>query len=158
MANSGAAHAAPATTTGHLAIAAEGRPGGATATIDLPAAGIAALGAAELLRMLASSDSGLSGAEAARRLAQLGPNALRDHRARAWPVLVRQLRSALLLLLLSTAAVSFVLGEHSDAIIITAILLASVGLGFINEYRAERASETLHSQVRHEVVVMRDGK
>ncbi|HEX4727127.1 MAG TPA: HAD-IC family P-type ATPase, partial [Jatrophihabitans sp.] len=155
MATSGAAHTALARTTGHLPSDAQGRPGGAA---GVPAAGIAALDVTEVLRILACSDSGLTGAEAARRLAQLGPNALRDHRARAWPVLVRQLRSALLLLLLTTAAVSFVLGEHSDAIIITAILLASVGLGFINEYRAERASEALHSQVRHNVVVVRDGK
>jgi Mg2+-importing ATPase len=151
MVSSSAAH------TGSAPTGADGWTGDLAAVIDLPAAGIAALGDSDVLRMLASAESGLTGAEAARRLARVGPNALRDHRARAWPVLVRQLRSALLLLLLTTAAVSFVLGERSDAIIITAILTASVGLGFLNEYRAERTSEALHSQVRHNVVVVRDG-
>ncbi len=41
--------------------------------------------------------------QAAGRLRAVGPNAVRSHRARAWPVLVRQLPSALLLLLLVTA-------------------------------------------------------
>ena len=123
---------------------------------SLPAARAASLDVAEVLRRLDSSEAGLGTAEANRRLAEVGPNALRDHRARFWPVLARQLRSALLLLLLATAAVSFLLGEHSDAIIIASILTASVGLGFVNEYRAERASESLHSRVRHSAVVVRD--
>jgi len=34
----------------------------------------------------------------------------------------------------------------------------SVGLGFVNEYRAEKAAEALHSQIRHQTVVVRDGR
>jgi Mg2+-importing ATPase len=34
----------------------------------------------------------------------------------------------------------------------------SVGLGFVNEYRAEKAAEALHDQIHHETVVIRDGK
>ncbi|HTZ43455.1 MAG TPA: magnesium-translocating P-type ATPase [Jatrophihabitans sp.] len=124
---------------------------------ELPAARLAELPAAAVLAGLAAGEQGLTGAEAAHRLAVTGPNALRSHRARAWPVLARQLRSAVLLLLLATATVSFLLGEHSDALIIAAILAASVGLGFVNEYRAERATEALHTQVQHTVVAIRDG-
>ena len=53
---------------------------------------------------------------------------------------------------------SFFLGERIQAIIIGVILLASIGLGFVNEYRAERASAALHSLVRHTAVVRRDGR
>jgi len=42
-------------------------------------------------------------------------------------------------------------------VIIGVILLASVGLGFVNEYRAEKAAEALHSNIRHRCVVLRDG-
>jgi magnesium-transporting ATPase (P-type) len=98
---------------------------------SLPATEAAALDIADMLRRLGSCENGLSAAEADRRLAEVGPNALRDHRARFWPVLARQLRSALLLLLLATAAVSFALGERSDAVIIASILAASVGLGCV---------------------------
>jgi Mg2+-importing ATPase len=73
-------------------------------------------------------------------------------------VLGRQLRSAVLGLLAATAVVSFFLGDSKQAIIIGVILAASIGLGFVNEYRAERASAALHSRVHHTTVVRRDGQ
>ena len=72
-------------------------------------------------------------------------------------MLGRQLRSAVLGLLAVTAVVSFFLGDSKQAIIIGVILAASIGLGFVNEYRAERASAALHSRVRHTALVRRDG-
>jgi Mg2+-importing ATPase len=59
----------------------------------------------------------------------VGPNAVRSHRARALPVLARQPRFPLLLLLAVTALASAFLGQRSDAVIIGVILLASVSLG-----------------------------
>jgi Mg2+-importing ATPase len=101
---------------------------------------------------------GLTSAEAAARLARFGPNSLRTHRVSAWAVLRRQLGNAVLILLAVTAAVSFYLGDQTQAEIIGVILAVSVGLGFVNEYRAERASAALHSQVRHSALVRRDGR
>ena len=49
-------------------------------------------------------------------------------------------------------------GETTNAIIILSIVGLSVGLGFVNEYRSERAVEELHSQLRHTALVMRNGK
>lgn len=118
----------------------------------------AALPVDEVLARLGSSSSGLSAAAAAERLGTVGPNAVRSYRVRAWAVLARQLRSALLLLLAVTAVASFFLGNRSDAVVIGIILVASVGLGFVNEYRAERATAALHSQVRHNTVVLREGE
>lgn len=112
----------------------------------------------EALRELGSSLQGISGAEARRRLAVWGPNALRTHRANPWSVLGRQLRSPILMLLIATAGVALFLGDATDAVIIGVILLASVGLGFSNEYRAERAAEALHERVTHTVLVVRDGR
>lgn len=105
-----------------------------------------------------SAQEGLSGEEVARRQARYGPNAVVSHRARLGPVLGRQLRSPLLGLLLVTAVASFFLGERSDAVIIGVIVGLSVGLGVVNEYRAEKAAEALHSQVHHQTVVVRDGR
>ncbi|WP_279617310.1 magnesium-translocating P-type ATPase [Streptomyces bungoensis] len=101
---------------------------------------------------------GLGGAEAARRQAQFGPNAVATHRARVLPVLWHQLRSPLLGLLVAAAVASFLVGERADALIIGVIVSASVGLGFVNEYRAEKAAEALHSQIHHQTVVLRDGR
>ncbi len=113
----------------------------------------------DLLKQLGvTADAGLSSPEAARRLAQSGPNAVASHRARPLPVLWHQLRSPLLALLLSAAVASYFTGEHSDALIIGVIVGLSVGLGFVNEYRAEKAAEALHSQIRHVAVAVRDGR
>jgi P-type Mg2+ transporter len=119
----------------------------------------AALPAAEVLHELGvTAGVGLSSAEVVRRQAHSGPNAVSSHRARLFPVLWHQLRSPLLCLLLIAAVASYFVGERSDAVIIGVIIALSVGLGFVNEYRAEKAAEALHSQIRHETVVIRDGQ
>ena len=111
-----------------------------------------------VLAALDTTAAGLTQAQATARAAVVGPNAVRSHQVRAWAVLGRQLRSALLVLLVVTASIAFVLGDHTDAIIIGAILAVSIGLGFVNEYRAERAAQSLHSEIRHTVAVLRDGR
>ncbi len=111
----------------------------------------------EVLRRLGSSPGGLGEGEAARRLAEHGPNALRSHAASPWRVLGRQLANPLLLLLVAAALVSLFVGEHADAVIILAIIALGVGLGFVNEFRSERAVERLHSRIRHRSLALRDG-
>jgi Mg2+-importing ATPase len=111
----------------------------------------------EVLTAVGSTLSGLSVDEARRRLEQLGPNALRTHKANGWAVLARQFRSPILILLLVTAGISLFVGQVTDSIVIAIILVASVGLGFVNEYRAERASEELHSKIAHRAIALRDG-
>ena len=127
-----------------------------------PPAGIVAAASwpqAEVLRSLAVDPAaGLSDGEAAHRLERYGPNAVSSHHARLLPVLWHQLRSPLLGLLLVAALASYFVGEHSDTVIIGVIVFLSVGLGFVNEYRAEKAAEALHSQIRHQGVVTRGGR
>ncbi len=118
----------------------------------------AGLPVAEVMARIGARADGLPPDEVAARRSAAGPNAVVSHHARVLAVLGRQLRSALLLLLLVTAVISFFVGQRTDAVIIAVILAASVGLGFVNEYRAERAAEAMHSQVRHTVVAVRDGQ
>jgi len=113
--------------------------------------------AADVLVGLGSRPSGLTATEVTARLARVGPNAVRDHKARVLGVLWRQLNSPLLALLAGTAVVSFFLGEHTNAVIIGMILAVSIGLGFVNEYRAERSAQALHARIRHTVTALRDG-
>ena len=114
--------------------------------------------ATEVLTALGTSATGLTGAEADARLAQTGPNAVRTHHASIWRTFFTQFRSPLLLLLLAAALVSALVGQGADALIIAVIVAASVGLGTANEFRADRAAEALHSQIRHEVATLRDGE
>ncbi len=102
------------------------------------------------------ADTGLSSGDVAQRQVRWGPNAVASHHARALQVLWHQLRSPLLGLLLVAAVASYGAGERSAAVIIGVIVALSVGLGFVNEYRAEKAAEALHSSITHEVVVVRD--
>ena len=140
-----------------MAVAVSGGRESAAVPLPVPAVESAALGATEVLSRLGSGTGGLAEGEAARRLEVVGPNAVRSYRARAWPVLLSQLRSPLLILLAVTALASAVLGQGSDAVIIGVILVASVGLGFANEYKAAKAAEALHSSIHHRCVVRRDG-
>ncbi len=105
-----------------------------------------------------SALEGVSGADVASRRARFGANTVSSHRARLLPVLWHQLRSPLLALLVVAAAASYVAGERSDAVIIFVIVLLSVGLGFGNEYRAEKSAEALHDQIVHTTVAVRDGR
>jgi Mg2+-importing ATPase len=131
----------------------------AAAPVPVSVSSAASANAADVLSSLGVRDlQGLSSVDVTARRAQWGLNAVSSHKARFWPVLWHQLRSPLLALLLSAALASYLVGEKSDAIIIGVIVALSVGLGFVNEYRAEKAAEALHDQIHHETVVTRDGK
>ena len=140
-----------------MAVAVSGRAEGTAVPSPLAVAEAAALGADDVLARLRTGTGGLPADEAARRLRVIGPNAVRSHRVRVLSVLASQLRSPLLLLLAATAIASAFLGQRSDAVIIGVILLASVGLGFANEYKAAKTAEALHSSIHHRCVVLRDG-
>ena len=111
-----------------------------------------------LFRDLGATTTGLTAGEAAARLARWGPNAVSTHRARLLPVVRHQLRSPLLGLLVIAAVASYFAGERSGAVIIAVIVALSIGLGFVNEYRAEKAAEALHSQISHRAITVRDGR
>jgi Mg2+-importing ATPase len=140
-----------ASTTEHVQQESGGR-----ARLDLAAA--AALPVDEVLRQLGSSQAGLTTEEAQRRLTADGPNVVRQQHASAWRALWSQLRNPLLLLLLVAAAISGFTGNPTDAIIITIIVVMSVTLGFLNEYRAAVTAEELHSKITYTVTATRSGQ
>ncbi|NBR67855.1 MAG: magnesium-translocating P-type ATPase [Actinobacteria bacterium] len=111
----------------------------------------------DVFRVLGTTATGLSTVEARARTVRAGRNAVRTHRVRAGSVVLRQLRNPLLLLLVGTATVSFAVGERTDSVIISSIVLLSIGLGFVNEYRAEKAGERLHGRLSHPALARRDG-
>jgi P-type Mg2+ transporter len=125
-------------------------------SIDLAEAG--SVEVSVVLRRMRTPEEGLDPAEASRRLRSVGPNAILSHGARPWAILGRQLRNPLLILLLAAALTSIGVGQHTDAVIILLIIGLSVGLGFVNEYRSEKAIEELHSSIRHHAVAVRGGR
>ncbi len=113
----------------------------------------------DVLTRFATGMDGLSSGEAARRLAQYGPNELQAVRhISPWQILLAQFKNVLIVILLVATALSAFLGEGVDAIAIAVIVLFAVGLGFIQEYRAERAIEALQQMAAPTASVLRDGE
>jgi P-type Ca2+ transporter type 2C len=109
-------------------------------------------------RLGSSLEDGLDPAEAARRLARHGPNELQEVGGTSpWRLLLEQFRNVLVLILLAAVALSAVLGHATEAIVVTVIVLFAVGLGFVQEYRAERALEALRELAAPHATVVRGG-
>ncbi len=112
--------------------------------------------AAELKTDLAH---GLTAAEAARRLAEHGPNELQAaQRVSPWTLLVDQFKNVLVIILLIATVLSAFLGHGVEAIVIGVIVLFAVLLGFVQEFRAERAIEALRQMAAPTAIALRDGE
>jgi P-type Mg2+ transporter len=112
----------------------------------------------QLFASLESSRDGLTEDQAEHRASVIGRNTLRRSSALWFQTLARQFNNPLLILLGATAVASLALGEQTDALIILAIVLLSVGLGFVNEYRSEQVIKDLHARVHHRAMLLRDGR
>ncbi|MBI2948428.1 MAG: cation-translocating P-type ATPase [Verrucomicrobia bacterium] len=107
---------------------------------------------------LGSSLHGLTVAEAARRLVEHGPNELQAaHRVSPWGLLGEQFKNVLVVILLVATGLSAFLGHGVEAIVIAVIVLFAVLLGFIQEFRAERAIEALRQMAAPTATVLREG-
>ena len=118
-----------------------------------------AMSAEEALELLGTGSQGLSWAEAAARLAEHGPNQLTEAR-KISPLVIffRQFASLLMLILLAAIVISYLSGEILDAAVILVILLACGVLGFVQEYRAERAAAALARLAAPTATVIREGR
>jgi Ca2+-transporting ATPase len=107
---------------------------------------------------LKSLPAGLSQTEAAARTLEFGPNELQSaHRISPWEILLEQFKNVLILILLGATMISLFLGHGIESIVIAVIVLFAVVLGFIQEYRAERAIEALRQMAAPTATVLRDG-
>jgi Ca2+-transporting ATPase len=112
-----------------------------------------------LFQELQTRPEGLSSAEAEERLKRYGPNQLQERPLRnPWLVLAGQFTEVLVIVLLVAVAISFLIGEVTDAIIILIIVVLNAILGFTQEYRAERAMAALKRLAVPLVRVRRDGQ
>ncbi|HSG66740.1 MAG TPA: cation-translocating P-type ATPase [Gammaproteobacteria bacterium] len=112
----------------------------------------------EVLRELGTSRDGLTDEEAASRLMRYGRNELASYaEVSAWRVLADQFKSALIVILLIATAISGALGHAIESIAIAVIVLFAVLLGFLQEYRAERAIAALKRMTAPTATVVRSG-
>jgi len=115
--------------------------------------------AGEAFGELESQPGGLTKTQAGERLERFGPNEIQAaKRISAWEILLEQFKNVLILILLGATAVSFFLGHGIESVVIAIIVIFAVGLGFIQEYRAERAIEALREMAAPTASVLRDGQ
>ncbi|MCE9613136.1 MAG: cation-translocating P-type ATPase [Lentisphaerae bacterium] len=113
----------------------------------------------ETLAELKTNHAGLSAQEARRRLDDVGPNELEAaRRVSPWRLLLDQFKNVLIIILLVATGLSAFLGEGVETIVIGVIVLFAVGLGFIQEFRAERAIDALRKMAAPTATVWRDGE
>ena len=112
----------------------------------------------EINAALETSPQGLTSAEAAKRLAEIGPNEIQAaKRISAFEILLAQFKNVLILILLGATIISLFLGHGIESVVIAVIVLFAVALGFVQEYRAERAIEALREMAAPTATVLRDG-
>lgn len=102
---------------------------------------------------------GLTTAEAADRLRELGPNELPSTRRRsvariAWEIV----SEPMVALLFATAAVYLLLGDTEEAFLLLASILVVVGIDLYQERRTERTLEALRDLSSPRALVIRDGQ
>lgn len=118
-----------------------------------------AIDAEEALKLQGvSEDSGLSGAEAAKRLAEAGPNSLEvEETSGPLVMLLRQFRNPLIYLLAFAAVLSVFVGHAVDAAVIAVVIVLNSLLGFFQEWRAEGALAALRRMSSPHARVLREG-
>jgi Ca2+-transporting ATPase len=103
--------------------------------------------------------AGLKNEEASKRLVTFGPNMLTATQNISWmTLLLNQFKNILILILLFASILSGFLGHVTEAVAIAVIVLFAVILGFVQEFRAERAMEALSKMASPTANVIREGK
>ncbi len=105
-----------------------------------------------------STSTGLTSAEAARRLDQVGPNRLPEPKLPGpAAIFLRQFRNPFIYILLVAAVVALAVGQLPSAIFIVAVLLLNAVIGTVQEYSAQKSASALRRMVRGTTHVVRDG-
>jgi len=113
----------------------------------------------DVLKELHSSEKGLTNHDAEQRIHTYGLNELQvENGINPLKLLLQQFSSPLVGILLAALIISIFLGETADAIVIGIIVIMNAILGFIQEYKAEKAIEALKRLVSIKAKVLRNGK
>ncbi len=116
------------------------------------------LDTSEVISRLSSSINGLSSSEAKKRLEKYGYNEIIRRKKPAVFLFLRQFANFLIIILLIATLVSAFLGEILDAVVIMLIVLLMAIMGFLQEYKAEKAIEALKRLATPISKVIRDGR
>lgn len=112
----------------------------------------------ETLTLMGTGVDGLSTNTAEEKLLELGRNELQEAKKKSiLGILLAQFKDVMILVLLSAAIVSGLIGDLTDTIVILIIVLLNAIIGFFQEYRAEKAMQALKQMTVTQANVLRDG-
>lgn len=112
-----------------------------------------------ILRDLKSSGKGLSSSQVETLRAQFGANVLQESKQKSkWAILLGQFKDVMIIILIIAAVISFVVGEHTDAYVILAIVIGNAWMGYSQENKAEESMKLLQKMSAQYALVIRDGK
>ena len=115
--------------------------------------------AESVVQELRTAIGGLSSAEAANRLRQHGPNELIVKKKKTpFMMLLDQFKDFMILVLIAAALISGFIGDLTDTLAIIVIVVLNAVIGFVQEYRADKAMEALKKMAAPAATVLRDGK
>lgn len=113
----------------------------------------------QAIAKLKASRQGLSNSEAQLRLEKFGENIIRQAKGiSSLKIFISQFTNVVVGILFAALIISLMLGEHIDAAVIGVILIINSLLGFVQEYKAERAIEALRRLAALKAKVIRDGR
>jgi Ca2+-transporting ATPase len=113
----------------------------------------------EVLSKLDSDQKGISSTQAKERLSQHGPNQLESPtKPSPLKIFIGKFKDYMVLVLIFAAIISFIAGETTNAYVILGIVVLVAIIGFVQEYKAEKAMEALREMVAPEADVIRDGQ
>ncbi len=113
----------------------------------------------EITQKLKTSPSGIDSATASQRLSEYGVNKITEKKKKTvLQKLLVQFTDFMILILIAAAIISGIIGDVTDTIIILAIVIINAVVGFIQEYRAEKAMEALKKMAASNARILRDGK
>jgi Ca2+-transporting ATPase len=113
----------------------------------------------DVLSTLGSQRTGISNTEAQKRLNEFGTNELQEKKKRTTLLMfLDQFKDFMILVLIGAAVIAGVIGDLADTLVIIAIVIINAIIGFVQEYRAEKAMEALKKMAAHSATVLREGE
>lgn len=113
----------------------------------------------KIAQLLNTTASGIDNLTASQRLIEHGKNQIADKKKKTvFQMLLHQLTDFMILILISAAVISGILGDITDTVIILAIIILNAAVGMIQEYRAEKAIEALKQMAAANARILREGK